>query len=218
VTPITRYILGPCCTADDHVTNSGNPEFLTKILSDLTKLKFALRKQLYPAIVLDGIELICGSGCSKERIEQMLRSGWADPVHPKPHIYSKMALNLIEKVASAGNPTGSQKRKRSESSEDGSSSKASGPPTRGGQGTHSRNPTSRGGTAATTAAQHRGSYRPADSVNSFQSQQVWYPPRGRGQYTGGGEARGRGFTAERGRGNFRDGQPRRGWGRPWSRW
>jgi len=218
VTPITRYILGPCCTAEDHVTNSGNPEFLTKILSDLTKLKFALRKQLSPAIVLDGIELICGSGCSKERIEQTLRSGWADPVHPKPHIYSKMALNLIEKVASAGNPTGSQKRKRSESSEDGSSTKASGQPTRGGQGMHSRNQTSRGGTAATTAAQHRGSFRSANSVNSFQSQQTWYPPRGRGQHTGGGGTRGRGFTAGGGRGNFGSGQPPRGWGRPWARW
>jgi hypothetical protein len=45
-------------------------------------------------------------------MEQTLRSGWADPVHPKPHNYSKMALNLIEKVAAASIPTGSQKRKR----------------------------------------------------------------------------------------------------------
>jgi hypothetical protein len=74
VTPITRYILGLCCDADDHVTNSGNPDFLSKILSDLTKLKFALRKQLSPATVLDGIELICGAGCSKDRMEQTLRS------------------------------------------------------------------------------------------------------------------------------------------------
>jgi hypothetical protein len=28
VTPITRYISGPCCSAEDHVTNSGDPEFL----------------------------------------------------------------------------------------------------------------------------------------------------------------------------------------------
>jgi hypothetical protein len=118
VTPITRYITGPCCNADDHVTNSGNPDFLNKILSDLTKLKFSLRKKLAPATVLDGIELICGSGCSKDRMEQILRSGWAEPVHPKPHIYSKMGLNLIEKVAAASIPTGSQKRKRSESSEE----------------------------------------------------------------------------------------------------
>jgi hypothetical protein len=217
VTPITRYILGPCCTAEDHVTNSGNPDFFNKILSDLTKLKFALRKQLSPATVLDGIELICGSGCSTDRIEQTLRSGWADPVHLKPHIYSKMALNLIEKVAPASGPTGSQKRKRSNSSEEVPSSRASGPPTRGGQGSHSRNSTIRGGTATTPAAQPRGSYRSANSGNSLHSQQAWNPPRGRGQYTGRGEARGRGFTVERGRGNIRGGQPRRGWGRPWNR-
>ncbi len=137
--------------------------------------------------------------------EQTLRSGWADPVHPKPHIYSKMALNLIEKVSAASGPTGSQKRKRSDSSEDGSSSRATGPPTRGGQGTHSRNSSIRGGTAATPAAQPPGSYRSANSVNSLHSQQAWNSPRGRGQYTGRGEARGRGFTAERGRGNFRGG-------------
>jgi hypothetical protein len=47
-------------------------------------------------------------------MEKTLRSGWADPVHPKPHIFSKMALNLIEKVAAASSPTGSQKRKRSD--------------------------------------------------------------------------------------------------------
>ncbi len=27
--------------------------------------------------------------CGKERSEQILRTGWADPVHPKQHIYSK---------------------------------------------------------------------------------------------------------------------------------
>jgi hypothetical protein len=114
VSPITRYISGPCCNAEDHVSNSGDPEFLSSILSGLTKLKFLLRKKLAPATVLDGIELICGAGCGKERTEQTLRTGWADPVHPKPHIYSKMALNLNEKVAAAGNTAPSQKRKRSE--------------------------------------------------------------------------------------------------------
>ena len=218
VMPITRYILGPCCDADDHVTNSGNPDFLSKILSDLTKLKFAVRKQLSPATVLDGIELICGAGCSKDRIEQTLRSGWADPVHPKPHIYSKMALNLIENLAAASTAAISQKRKRSNSSEEGSSAGAPGPPTRGGQGSHTRNVSNRGGTATIPVPQPRGSYRAVNSANSTHSLQSWNPPRGRGQFQGRGEARGRGFPAERGRGNFRGGQSRRGWGRPWSRW
>ncbi len=218
VTPITRCINGPCCNADDHVTNSGNPDFLSKILSDPTKLKFSLRKKLAPATVLDGIELICGSGCNKDRIEQILRSGWADPVHPKPHIYSKMALNLIEKVAAVSGPTGSQKRKRSDSSEESHSSRAAGLPSRGGQGSHNRPPCNRGGSAVHSAPQPQGNNRAANSGSSLHSHQSWNPPRGRGQYQGRGEAGGRGFAVERGRGNNRGGQPRRGWGRPWSRW
>jgi hypothetical protein len=122
ISPITRYISGSCCNAENHVSNSGDPEFLNTILSGLTKLKFLLRKKLAPATVLDGIELICGPGCGKERMEQTLRTGLVDPVHPKPHIYLKMALNLIEKVVASGNSAQSQKRKRSESSESASSS------------------------------------------------------------------------------------------------
>jgi hypothetical protein len=218
VTPITRYITGPCCNADDHVTNPGNPDFLNKILSDLTKLKFSLTKKLAPATVLDGIELICGSGCSKDRMEQILRSGWADPVHPKPHIYSKMALNLIEKVAAASNPSKSQKRKRSESSEEGHTSRVAGPSSRGGQGSHNRFPGNRGGPLAHSAPHPPGSNRAFSSGHSLHSHQSWTPPRGRGHNQGRGEARGRGHVVERGRGNNRGGQPRRGWGRPWSRW
>jgi len=218
VTPITRYILGPCCNADDHVTNSGNPDFVSKILSDLTKLKFALRKQLAPATVLDGIELICGSGCSKDRIEMTLRSGWADPVHPKPHIYSKMALNLIEKVAATSSTSNSQKRKRSDSSDDGSSSRAPGPSSRSGSGTQQRAPNNRGGAAAGPAPQPRGGNRSSYYSSSTNTQQPWFPPRGRGGYQGNGAARGRGLATDHGRGNIRGGQPRRGWGRPWGRW
>jgi hypothetical protein len=92
----------PCCDIPEHVTNFQDPDFLSQILADLTKLKFSLRKKLSPAIILDGIELVCGAGCSKERVEQTLRAGWAsDPVHPNAHIYAKMALNLLEKVSVA---------------------------------------------------------------------------------------------------------------------
>jgi hypothetical protein len=90
-------------------------------LADLTKLKFSLWKKLSPAIILDGIELVCGVRCGKERVEQTLRAGWAsDPVHPNAHIYAKMALNLLEKVSAASEvgrmSSTERKRKRSESS------------------------------------------------------------------------------------------------------
>jgi hypothetical protein len=123
ISPVTRYNASPCCTSYEHVTNFGDPDFLSTIIYDLTKLKFQLRKKLQPAVVIDGIELVCGTGCGREKVEQTLRAGWVlDPVHPTGHIYAKMALNLIEKVA---NPTGKQdsrKRKRSEDSASGSGS------------------------------------------------------------------------------------------------
>ncbi len=52
-----------------------------------------------------------------------MRAGWAsDPVHPNGHIYAKMALNLIEKVAGASGQqaaaTGGRKRSWSSSNRD----------------------------------------------------------------------------------------------------
>ncbi len=90
---------------------------MANIISDLTKLKFQLRKKLQPATILDGIELVCRAGCGREKVEQILTAGWAsDPVHPASHVYAKMALNLIEKVATPPAKADSRKRKRSEES------------------------------------------------------------------------------------------------------
>jgi hypothetical protein len=99
ITPVTRYVSMPCCDMQAHVTKFQDPEFLSQIISDLTKLKFSLRKKLSLAVVLDGIELICGIGCGKDRVEQTLRAGWAsDPVHPN----SKCAHLRKNGVESAG--------------------------------------------------------------------------------------------------------------------
>ncbi len=62
ITPVTRYVSMPCCNVQSHVTNFQEPDFLSQIISDLTKLKFSLRKKLSSATVLDGIELVCGTG------------------------------------------------------------------------------------------------------------------------------------------------------------
>jgi hypothetical protein len=117
ITPVTRYASRPCCKTSGHVSNFGDPDFLSTIISDLTKLKFQLRKKLLPATIVDGIELVCGSGCGRDKVEQLLRTGWAsDPVHPASHVYAKMALNLIEKVAAPPAKADSRKRKRSDDS------------------------------------------------------------------------------------------------------
>jgi hypothetical protein len=108
----------------EHVTNFQDPDFLSDILRDLNKQKFYLRKSLALATVLDGVQLVCGDNSSLERKEQTMRAGWAnDPVHPNGHIYAKMALNLIKKIAPASNgpdtsATGSRKRTWSASNRD----------------------------------------------------------------------------------------------------
>ena len=55
VSPMTRYISQPCCSDLEPVTNFGEPNFLSNIISDLTELKYQLRKTLHPAMVLDSI-------------------------------------------------------------------------------------------------------------------------------------------------------------------
>jgi hypothetical protein len=123
ISPVTRYVSSPCCINTGHVTNIGEPDFLSNLISDLTKLKFQLRKKLQPAVIINGIELACGAGCGREKVEQTLRAGWAlDPVHPSSHIYAKMALNLIEKVAAPATKPDSRKRKRNEDIGSGSAS------------------------------------------------------------------------------------------------
>jgi hypothetical protein len=119
------------------VTNFNEPDFLASLLSDLTKLKYQLRKAVTPAIVVDSLELICGNGYSHEKVSQTISAGWAsDPVHPNKHIYAKAALNLMEKMAN-NKPAASgsglpQSRKRTWSASNNSDS--SGPNLRHGGG------------------------------------------------------------------------------------
>jgi hypothetical protein len=62
-------------------------------------------KSLSPDVVLDGVQLVCGESSSMDKKEQTMRTGWInDPVHPNGHIYAKMALNLIKKMASTRSP------------------------------------------------------------------------------------------------------------------
>jgi hypothetical protein len=119
ITPWARYASQPCCTDPGHVSNFQDPEFLPDLLRDLNKQKFEFRKSLAPATVFDGVQLVCGDNRSMEKKVQTMRAGWAsDPVHPNGHIYAKMPLNLIEKVAGATGPqaTATSGRKRSWSS------------------------------------------------------------------------------------------------------
>jgi hypothetical protein len=66
------------------------------------------------------LELISGPGYNTEKAAAVINSRWAlYPVHPSKHFYVKMALNLLEKIASQGKLSGQQRsdsRKRTWSS------------------------------------------------------------------------------------------------------
>jgi hypothetical protein len=135
LTPWPRFARVPCCDDVGHVTNFNDPDFLSSLLSDLTKFKYQLREAVTPAIVVDSLELICGNGYSHEKVAQTISAGWAsDPVHPNKHIYAKAALNLMEKMAN-NKPAASglpQNRKRTWSASN--TSDSSGPSGRHGGG------------------------------------------------------------------------------------
>jgi hypothetical protein len=185
---------------------------LSQIIADLTKLKFLLRKKLSPATVLDGIELACSTGCGKDRVEEILRAGWAtDPVHPNAHIYAKMALNLLEKLSagsdSSRQPGVARKRKRSESSSSSVTAHVSNAAQVAAQGSSRGSISLRGG-APRGQARGRGRGNGWDAGSAHSGNSHYNYNRG-----GGFQDRGRGH---RGRGDRRPGG--RSGGHYWPRW
>jgi len=102
ISPVPRYISMPCCDDGRHISNRTDEDFFKTILCDLHKVRRLLAAKIPNATVLDGLELICGTGYDLLKAENQARAGWsADPVHPNAHVYAKMALNLIEKITPA---------------------------------------------------------------------------------------------------------------------
>jgi hypothetical protein len=113
ISPWPRFIRTPCCSDAAHVTNFNNSDFLSTILGDLNKHKSVLRRAVPAATIIDGLELISGTGYNTEKAAAVINSGWAfDPVHPSKHVYAKMALNLLEKIGPQ-NQHKNEDRKRS---------------------------------------------------------------------------------------------------------
>jgi hypothetical protein len=119
-------VRSPCCSELEHTSNFAEPDFLKTIIADLNRLRYQLRKLVIPATVLDGLELICGHGYNREKVSQLIQAGWGhDPVHPNKHIYVKMALNLMERMAAGkteATSAGSRKRTWSSTNSDAGSS------------------------------------------------------------------------------------------------
>ena len=187
-------------------------------------------------MIIDGIELACGVGCGREKVEQTLPAGWAlDPVHPTSHVYAKMALNLIEKVAAPASKPESRKRKRSEETGSGSGSH-SGPPGQlsrnSREGEHQRDLSRDRSSGVGYNSHHSGSGHGSgysDYRQNASSRSNYNPPRGRAgsvSNRGTSGAGGNRFDSDRGRnfqgprGGFDGGYGGRGLprGRPWQRW
>jgi uncharacterized membrane protein YgcG len=142
ISPWPRFVRCPCCSEAEHVTNFSDPDFLNIILADLTKLRYHVRKVAHPVRVIDGLELICGSGYSRERAASTISTCWhLDPVHPSKHTYAKMALNLLEKLTPQEEPAapstaaqGDSTRKRTWSTSNQSDAMPSGSSKRTGSG------------------------------------------------------------------------------------
>ena len=106
ISPWLRFARCPCCNELTHVTNFGDPDFIATLLADLTKLRYHIRKELYPVKIIDGFELICGNNYTREKVENAINTGWStDPVHPSKHVYAKTALHLLEKIAPVADKT-----------------------------------------------------------------------------------------------------------------
>ncbi len=141
---------------------------MKSILAELSRLRYQLRKITQPAVVVDGLELICGGGYSGEKAAQTIQNGWSsDPVHPGRHIYAKMALNLMERLAQAPRMTeaAQQGRKRTWSTASSGNSSGSGRSTGdsgfrggGGGGFTSSGPRGGGGGSGARGYQHDTSY------------------------------------------------------------
>jgi hypothetical protein len=201
VTPWPRFARTPCCSDAGHVTNFNNADFLSTILGDLNKHKAALRKALPSATILDGLELISGAGYNADKAAAVISSGWSfDPVHPSKHVYAKMALNLLEKVAphnmeggqSGQRPADNRKRTWSASNQGGSGGGHSGHYR---EGQHSSSSASTGGRQTARSQQWKEGGR-RDSFRSGLS----------GGYTSGSDG---GGTYDR---RYSDGRQARGGG------
>jgi hypothetical protein len=77
ISPWPRFIRTPCCSDAAHVTNFNNADFLSTILGDLNKHKSSLRRAVPAATIIDGLELISGTGYNTEKAAAVINSGWA---------------------------------------------------------------------------------------------------------------------------------------------
>jgi hypothetical protein len=82
------------------MTNFGDPDFIKKMVKDLSRVFQLLKRSLPNVKVVEGMELICGKKYNLERVTAAATTCRAgDVIHPTSHTYAKMALHLLEAIA-----------------------------------------------------------------------------------------------------------------------
>jgi hypothetical protein len=94
ITPMPRYIIGGCCSNKTHVTNREEPNFKTRMLTSLEDLRVNLKDFLY----LSGkrfVKIVDPTYDMRSMADSEIW-GDADPIHPKPEMYTKLADGVIK--------------------------------------------------------------------------------------------------------------------------
>jgi hypothetical protein len=114
-----RYSTNGCCSNKTHVTNREEPNFKTRMLASLEDLRVNLKDFLY----LSGKRFVKIVDPPYDMRSMTDNEIWgdADPIHPKPEVYTKLAegvINLRQSILDKKEAMGSaQKRRRTNTAE-----------------------------------------------------------------------------------------------------
>jgi hypothetical protein len=70
--PSPRFVRFPCCDNPEYITTFTDPDFLSTILGDLTKLRYTLRSSVHPATVVDSFKLVyAGTATARKKLHRL---------------------------------------------------------------------------------------------------------------------------------------------------
>ncbi len=168
------------------MTNFSDPDFLLSLLSDLTKLKFQIRKAVALAVMVDSLELICGSGYSQEKVAQTNQRGLGGGPGPSEQTHLRQDSTQLDGENGQQQTSGRERRPASKRKRTWSTSNESG--SQGPSGRSGGNGSGDGGRGAGNSGGYSG-HSGGGSRKSSRSQQ-WQEMR---RWTAPGYQRSEGF-------------------------
>ena len=92
--PLPRYTKNSCCSDSDHGANTREAGFKSQLLSDLDQLKKSIKDMCFTANIRNIRTVNLGN-----LVESDPAHWGADPVHPNPDCYGKIANRILEEVS-----------------------------------------------------------------------------------------------------------------------